>query len=134
MKTYLKALVVGAALPALLVPLVLYLFVGFGKEEVLTKPVLHVIPLIWGLWNVLFVALFRHILIPRLSYWVAGGVLGLLVAIWGVFWLQLPSMLGLSGLFGLLPLVGVPVVYALVWRWVVKPLNEAMVLNDGALR
>jgi len=127
-----KAFVAGIVVPSILLPFMMLGALAFGKPQVLTLVFLHFIPLVWGIWNVLYIAFFKR-LFPgdantRLQ--VAGGVLGLLVAIYAIFHLELPSLLGFSGWFYYVPLIAAPIVYAIVWRYLVKPLNTLLDLQN----
>lgn len=129
---YIKAFIVGLAIPSILLPLILYGAVGAGKPEVLNILILHALPLIWGLWNILFLLFFRW-LEPRnvgASYLLMGGLLGLFIAIYGVFGLDLPGLLGVRPPVSYFPLVLVPLVYAFLWRLFIRPLNEAIVMEE----
>lgn len=76
------------------------------------------LPILWGLWNVLWAR--RH---PRLSIGAWGAVLGFAGAcgVNGYLWAA-----GLWFRAAVLLLVFLPVVYWLLWRLVVGPLNEAL--------
>ncbi len=37
---------------------------------------------------------------------------------------DIPALIGVTGLFRFLPLVGAPLIYALLWRFGVSPLNQ----------
>jgi hypothetical protein len=123
---YLRALIAGVFLPSLILPFILIFAFSYGKPEVSQIESLHFIPLLWGFWNILYLALFKEIF-PGWE-WVkmllAGALLGLLVAIVGVFWLRLPEALGLPRHLQLLPLVGAPIIYAVLWAFILMPLNK----------
>ena len=61
---------------------------------------------------------------------VTGAVLGLLVALCGVFWLDLPTLLGMPSTIRYLPLFIAPIIYAILWRYGVKPLNNLLDLKE----
>jgi hypothetical protein len=129
----LKAFVSGMILPSFLVPFVLVFFALFlQRKDILGVLFIHIIPLFWGIWNVLYFALFRRIFTgnENTKLLMTGGLLGLIVAIIGVFWLHLPSLLGLTGYEKYFPLIGVPIVYAILWRFVVKPLNALVGISE----
>ena len=84
-----------------------------------TMPMAPVVllPILWGIWNLLWAR--RH---PRMSIGVWGSVLGLLGAC-GVnvyLWVAGPWFPAAALLIAFLP-----VVYWLLWRLVIGPLNEA---------
>lgn len=127
-----KAFVAGVAVPSILLPFLLWGALAFGKPQVLSIAFLHFIPLIWGVWNILYIAVFKRVFPgdanTRLQ--VAGGVLGLLLAIYAIFHAELPSLLGFSGWLYYLPLIAAPIVYAIIWRYLIKPLNTLLDLQN----
>jgi apolipoprotein N-acyltransferase len=130
---YLKAFIAGVALPSLILPIGLLALKSVGKQEILTLPAIHFLPLIWGLWNVLYFLLLRPLLYvfgleSRLYF--TGALLGFLVALAGIFWLHIPEELGIPPYLEYLLLIALPIVYALLWRSLVKPLNDIVGLHD----
>jgi hypothetical protein len=128
---YLRAFIAGLALPSILLPFLFLAAAEGGKAEIGTLPFFHFLPLIWGLWNVLDVALFRKwIPFPtRTRLLLIGACLGLLVVLIGIFYLHLPSLLGFPASVQYLPLIVGPILYALLWRFFVKPLNALLQVN-----
>ena len=127
----LKALISGMFLPSLIVPIVLSLAYFWGKPAMLSIPFFHVIPLMWGIWNVLYFAIFKSI-IPgseTIKLLVTGAVLGLIVALIGIYWVHLPTILGFTKNMQYIPLIGAPIVYAILWWLVVHPLNKVVGLK-----
>lgn len=124
---HLRAFIAGIVLPSVLIPVFLYAALYLGKPQLLSVPALHLIPIVWGLWNILYFAVGEKVLPveSNVRLLLAGGILGLLVAFVGVFYLHLPALLGLSK-FYYFPLVAAPIVYALLWRYVVQPLNTLL--------
>lgn len=124
----LKAFISGLVVPSVILPIIVIVAWETGREQVLTIPFLHFIPLIWGGWNVLYFKYFKEILPENLdlSLLITGAVLGLLVALYGVFQLHLPELLGLPVSMHLLPLIVAPVLYAVLWRYLVHPLNNLL--------
>ncbi len=55
---------------------------------------------------------------------ITGAVLGLILAVIGIFWIELPTIIGLTGNAIYFPLLAAPIAYALMWRFIVKPLNR----------
>ncbi len=113
-----KAFVVGTIVPTIVLPIILLTAINAGKPELLGAFFLHLIPVIWGIWNVI-----AHKFLTYRPY-VAGGILGLIVACIGIFCTNIPEILDL-GAFMYWPLVIAPVVYALIWNFIVAPLNRA---------
>lgn len=129
---YIKAFMVGLTLPSILLPLALFTGVAAGKPEILNILILHSLPILWGLWNILFLLFFRWLQPGNVnaSYLLMGGLLGLFLAIYGVFGLDLPGLLGIHPPLSYLALVVVPLIYALLWSLFVKPLNQAIVMKE----
>jgi hypothetical protein len=131
---HLRAFIAGIALPSVLVPILMYIALAVGKPQLLSVPFIHVIPLLWGIWNVLYFAFFKRFF-PRdinMRLLLTGALLGLLVALYGIFWIHLPTILGFPHYLRYMPLIAIPIVYALLWRYVVKPLNGVLGLKDNA--
>lgn len=128
---YLKAFMAGIVLPSILLPIGLYTAIAMGKPQLLGIPFLHTIPLIWGIWNMLYFAFFKPLLPMNVNVrlLLTGAILGLLVACCGIFWLHLPRLLEM-GKFWYLPLFIGPVLYAILWWLVVRPLNEVLGLKN----
>lgn len=125
---YVKAFAAGITVPSIILPVVLYIASTTGHSQILNVLFLHLIPLIWGVWNILHVTFFHELLKKdmNIEWLVSGAVLGLLVATIGVFWIHVPSLTGIPESLTYLPLVAAPIVYAILWRFVVKPLNELL--------
>ena len=121
-----KAFAAGVVFPAILIPLVLFLAKSLGRPEVLNLIFIHTLLLVWGLWNILHVLFFRWILPTDLGYLVSGAILGVLVAVIGVFYIKLPTILGFPPFLYYAPLFIIPVIYAFLWLYIVKPLNRAI--------
>jgi hypothetical protein len=132
MKT-LKAFIAGIVFPSILLPALIFALLTWRKPQLLQIFFLHLIPLIWGIWNVSYFAIWKKILPGSLNVrlLVTGALLGLLVAIYGVFWLQVPTLLGMPKNMFYLPLVGAPILYAIAWRLFVKPINDLLGLTDN---
>lgn len=128
---YLKAMIAGVFFPSILIPILLFLFSAYGKEEVLKVKFFHIIPLLWGVWNILYFALFKDVFpgTEIVKLLLTGAILGLVVAIIAVFWLRLPEILGLPHHLQLLPLIGAPIAYGVLWALVMKPLNKIVGLT-----
>lgn len=125
---YLKMFIAGMALPSFVLPFVLS-FAWFNqKNEFFTHLFQYYIPLIWGVWNILYFTCFQK-LMPgneNTKLLLTGGLLGLLIAIYGVFWTHMPNMLGLTGSLQYAPLIIAPLLYALAWLYIVDPLNKLL--------
>ena len=133
---YVKAFIAGLAFPATVFP-ILYsgVYLG-GQGEVRTVPVQFFplfIPLVFGLWNDLYFLIGKRCPVRdrNVRLWAHGGILGFLAAVFGVFVIGIPALLfNVTGGIQYLPLVVVPIVYGLIWRYVVKYLNDLVGLDD----
>ena len=128
---YLRAMVAGVFFPSILLPIILLIASTYGKADLLQVKFFHIIPLLWGGWNILYFAFFKDVFPGSevVKLLLTGAILGLLVAIIAVFWLRLPEILGLPRHLQLLPLVGAPIGYAILWALVMKPLNKIVGLS-----
>lgn len=125
---YIKMFIAGIAFPSTLIPFLLLTAQGFGKTQALTIPFLHFIPLIWGIWNILYFTFFLRLL-PKnrtMSLAITGAVLGFLVALYGVFVANIPQLLGFPQYYGYFPLIMAPILYAIVWVYIVDPINHLL--------
>lgn len=128
---YVKAFMAGIVVPSIILPIILFFALLAGRPQVLTIPLLHFIPLFWGIWNMLYFAFFKKAFPGKVKVrlLLTGGLLGLLVAICGVFLSDFPAAIGLPRVLDYLPLILAPVIYALLWLYVVKPLNDLVGLS-----
>lgn len=126
------AFAAGAALPALLLPFLLLVLGAAGERALSQQPVFHFLPLIWGVWNVLYFDVCRRFLpggrTARLL--VTGGILGFLVALFAIVVLRIPQTIGITGVWIYAPFVVAPVLYAVLWTWIVGWLNVKVGLKD----
>jgi hypothetical protein len=124
----LKPLLAGIALPTFILPFIcvfLYLFKGEYSIFLLIAPF---IPLLWGIWNILFVN-FENVspIIDReINIWLWGALLGLLfVSFVSLFGLP-KRIFNIEGFMSYGIFFIVPVAYGIVWRYFVKTFNEAL--------
>jgi hypothetical protein len=130
---YFRAFIAGLVVPSIILPFGLTALYLLGKQQVTTNPYIHFLPLVWGIWNVLYFLVFKWILyVVRVDFrmYFVGGLLGLLVAVAAIFWFDLPSVMGMQHYLRYAPLVAAPVIYAIIWRFLVKPLNEMLGLTN----
>lgn len=127
---YVKAFMAGVALPSLILPIILGIMLLLGKPQAFAIPLPHFIPPLWGFWNILYFVVFKKIFPKDIntSYLLTGAILGLLVASYGVFYSHIPTLLGWPESLHFLPLVIGPLLYAILWRFIVKPLNNLLKL------
>ena len=130
---FLKAFIAGITLPSVILPFGLYALNALGKGQILQMTSIHFLPLIWGLWNALYFVFLRYFLYVfglHGRLYITGALLGLLIAIGGVYWLHLPEDLGVHDYLKYLPLLIAPIIYAFLWRYIVYPLNQVVGLHD----
>jgi hypothetical protein len=125
---YIKIFIAGIAFPSTLLPCLLLIAWILGKIQIFTIPFLHFIPVIWGIWNILYFSLFAKILSGNLivKLLITGAVLGFLIAIYGIFVAEIPQLVGFSSSWTYFPLIAAPIVYALFWVFIVNPLNHLL--------
>lgn len=125
---YVKMFIAGMAFPCFLIPFLLLIAWLLGNTSPLTHPFPHFIPLLWGVWNILYLSLFERIFPGNAlaRSLLTGGLLGLFVAIYGVFWLHAPTLLGMPHSLFYLPLIVGPILYAICWAFIVEPLNRLL--------
>ena len=134
---HIKAFIAGLAFPATLLPIVYSVFYVSGLQSLRTYPLQFAplfAPLIFGFWNVLYFMIGARCLGKNQNarLLATGACLGFLLADIGVFGLKLPGLLfGWSDARQYLPLIGAPILYALIWRYIVKYLNELAGLDDS---
>lgn len=133
--TQLKAFMAGLTIPAVVMPFAYAVLYKVNVGQVQTEPFQFLplfLPLAFGLWNVLYFATLSNCPMKdkpalRLTLW--GAKLGLLVALLGVFVLNLPWYLfGITSDFKYAPLIILPIVYGIVWRYGVGYLNKVLSL------
>ena len=132
MHPYLRAYMAGAALPTMVVPLVIVGIAmqhrtvhGFHAGDVLIFPI-GLVPIAWGLWNALHVRLRRHRDVPIGLF---GALLPILLAPLGyLIQLGLDRVIWTPVLFA----IGFPVtmaVYYLAWKHIVARFNDVLGLG-----
>jgi|GEM_PF-1947138 len=129
---WVKAFIAGIVVPTIILPIVLLLALYLDKTQILDTPFLHFVPVMWGLWNIFYFAVLKKVLPDNQNtrLWITGAILGFLVAVYGIFWLDLPQLLGLTGIARYLPLIVTPLFYGVLWRFLVKDLNHILYLKD----
>lgn len=130
---YFRTFVAGLVVPSIILPFGMATLSLLGKQQALSHSFLYFMPIIWGIWNLLYFLLFKWLFLvipvnPRL--YLVGGLLGLLVAFLAVFTFDLPEEMGLPHYLKYAPLIAAPIIYAFVWRYIVKWLNEMLELKN----
>jgi hypothetical protein len=120
-----RAFISGLIIPSIFIPFALTLLTFLGHKEVVDILIIHWIPIAWGLWNVFYFNGFQNSL-PN-NEWVrlflTGAILGLIIAFIGVYVIGLPAIVGIPIY---IPLVGMPLIYGIIWMTLVRSLNHAL--------
>ena len=128
---YLRAYMAGIFVPTLVVLLGVTVFTIARYEYHFSVPVerlmifpMAIVPNLWGLWNILFVASHPH---THLSIGFHGALLPLLLAPLGLLLMhaldfQIPQFLSILPVLGVVAFVA----YYLVWKYVVSFLNGVL--------
>lgn len=131
-KKLIKAFIAGMAFPAFALPII-YTLMFFKLHSVLTRHMIQFIPmflpLVWGLANCIFVKMHKPSAHKRVNreLMATGASLGFLVAVFGVFVARIPAMMLERGSeWQYAPLIIVPILYALFFRYIVKWLNKLL--------
>lgn len=125
---YIRMFIAGAIFPSILLPFI-FLFAWItGKTHIFTVPFLHILPIVWGIWNILYFTVFTKKLPGNsiVKFLITGAILGFLVALYGVFVEDMPRLVGLSSSMRDWPLLWGPILYALFWLFIVRPLNRVL--------
>jgi len=122
----LKAFMAGVALPVIVCPFILLTLIKTGNINILENTPLYFVPLLWGIWNMLLVGIGDKCPIKNLNYreLVHGGTLGFILALLGLFVFNVDMALFGTAQPAYWVLIAAPIVYAIVWRYVVHPLNK----------
>lgn len=123
-----RAFIAGTVVPTILVPIGICFAIFYERSELLAVPFIHWLPVIWGIWNLLYAANLCTCLPKNLTLrlFVVGAVLGLLLALYGIFWQDIPSLLDIPEAYRYYPLFVIPILYAILWRWAVHPINKLL--------
>lgn len=129
-KKLVKAFVAGMSFPAIVLP-VIYTLMYLNVRSVALQHALQFIPmylpLVWGIANAINAKLQKDATGKKANHSliVTGACLGFLVAVFGVFVANIPMKVFAHIQHGqYLPLIVLPVVYAILFRYVVKWFNK----------
>ena len=129
---YLKAFIAGMAFPATLLPFVYWCLYTGNYGAIRDFPLQFFpmfLPIAWGMWNVFDVFIGDKCPVKNINLrmWTMGIILGLMVAYFGLFIVELPlKLFGMSGASAYSLLIFVPIFYGLLWRYIVKHLNALL--------
>lgn len=127
---FLKALIAGMFFPSLFLPVaysILFAVDARVELSVVAQFVPMFLPIVFGLTNALMVWIGNYCPLKSHSIrlWVTGACLGLLVAAVGIFVLHLPTALfGFTDVFQYAPLIFLPIIYGLIFRYIIHPVNQ----------
>jgi hypothetical protein len=128
---YIKPFIAGFLIPGIGLPFLIMFLLYFDAIHMFHYYPSHFIPIVWGVWNVVYFAIGDRCPIkkqrPRL--FLHGAVLGILTA------------LGMSGFYRLYeafgypqyliePFVIAPILYGVFWMIVVRRINKMLGLKD----
>lgn len=131
-KKFVRAFVSGMAFPAVFLPLAYTCLYLMQHRHLTQHPIQFIpmyLPLVWGLANVINSKVNDEARGKSINkgLWTTGVCLGFAVAVIGVFKLHIPTMIfGHMRGFEFAPLIVLPIVYGLLFRYVVKWLNKAI--------
>jgi hypothetical protein len=134
-QTYLRAYMAGIVVPTiffLVIATVFYIWryvynVPVPIERVLVFP-MAVVPNLWGLWNILFVASHTR---THLPIGLHGALLPLVLAPLGILLLRALNFSEIPAFSHIFPIVApiALIAYYLVWKYLIRSLNEALGLS-----
>lgn len=129
-KKLVKAFIAGMAFPAFVLPIA-YTILYFNLHTTITRHALQFapmfLPLVWGLANALFIKVQEEGSSKKANggLIITGACLGFLVAVFGIFVAHIPTeIFGSPSNMQYAPLVIVPIIYAIIFRYIVKWLNK----------
>lgn len=123
-KTAIKAFMAGAILPAIGVP-VIYGILWYIPSLHYVLPIpFYVVPIIWGMWNVLYIWLRDDVTAPWFRRGLWGAILGLILATIAIFIFRVPMLIGIPFPWYYLVFILAPVAYFIIWEYVINFLNS----------
>ena len=123
-----KPFLAGMILPAFMLPfitIILYVFRGEYSHFFLIAPF---IPLIWGIWNILFINFetISPIIDRDINIWLWGSLLGLILISIATLFSIPKEIYKIEGFMSYGIFFLAPIVYGIVWRYFVKYFNETL--------
>jgi hypothetical protein len=127
---FIKAMLAGMGFPSIVLPIIytaLYIYDPLLIQENPLQFIPMFIPIAFGIANVIQLKMGPSISDPDTRLWVVGACLGLIVAIIGVFILKLPALVfGLGHGLQYFPIIFLPILYGVIFRYIVKDLNRLL--------
>lgn len=127
-----KTFMAGLTFPATVLPFIYTALYLCERSSVHQAPLQFMplfIPIVFGVWNVICITGAKCCPCnnPSIRAFADGAILGIIVSLVGVFVLDLPALLfGWEDNLRYLPLLLVPIIYGLTWRFIVYPLNRML--------
>ena len=124
---YIRAFIAASSFPVIFIPF-MYLGISITANPEAWFNFFYEavsVPILFGLINMLFVLVRDHIHVsPTAKYWIWGAGHGLFFSLLWNFWLHVPEKLFLlSGPIQYITIPGAMILYACIWRFIVRPMN-----------
>ncbi|MBU0580158.1 MAG: hypothetical protein KKA19_03185 [Candidatus Margulisbacteria bacterium] len=129
MKSGLQAFISGFIGPALIFILFIALFMPAGSSFFIRVYPAYLLPIVWGLWNVLYYYFGRHaVILKKLGVW--GAVLGLVTSLSGIFFFNTLAFykqyITASVTLENVILIEI-IIYFILWEVVIRYLNKVLI-------
>ncbi len=131
-----KSFIAGLAFPAFFLPFFytfMYFVVGQPIQENPLQFIPLYLPLLFAITNVIYIWIGDRCPIKGINarLWVTGAILGFIVAIIGVFMINIPTLVfGFTGSLRYLPIILMPIIYGAIFRYIIKWLNRLLGLSN----
>jgi hypothetical protein len=129
MRSGLQAFIAGFIAPALLLIPLYAILLENGNIQALQKYPLYIIPFCWGVWDMLYYYIGRHVLLlKKIGVW--GAILGLGLSFSGIYYfhtIELYKKCFPSGVFIYQALSVEAVLYFFLWESIVRYLNRILI-------
>jgi hypothetical protein len=132
-RIYTKSFLAGLAFPAIFIPIIYSIFyllqhsIIYNASIILTAMQL---PLIFAISNIILIWQQKGNIkrITNKLYYIAGAILGIFMSLHGIFILELPTKIfAISGNWKFIFLIIIPIIYALIFRFIVKQFNAIII-------
>jgi len=124
---YIKAFIAGITLPAIVSPFLIAFFIISNETIAVEKlPFLYFGPILWGLWNILFIATRKRVDIRNrnVKIGVYGAVYGIFTSLINSLYFEFTSVIpSFSDAFILWAVIVYPIAMYFAWKYVVNALN-----------
>jgi len=121
-----RAFIAGLALPCVYIPFIYWLSYYVNALSQIRSIPIYLIPIAWGIWNV--VQLWSsEITLKKFRLGAFGAILGLTIASIAESAFNIHNIIGTPPF---LPLLMAPVVYFIVWEYILKHVNKLVGLEE----